>query len=306
VPRRISLEGRVVIVTGGGRGIGRGLCLELAGRGAAVVVDDRIAENADEVARLIVAGGGRAVACHESVSTPEGARAIVGTALEHFGTVDAVVNNAGYMSNAYLEQMTAEQLDEMLDVHVRGSFLVTQAAWPVMREKGYGRVVMTSSAGGLFAMQAESNYAAAKAGVYGLGKALAFEGARHGILVNTILPMAAAATEGGNVPDYDEHYPAGLRDKLAARRRIGDVAAFVAYLASPACDFSGEAFSVGFGRFARVFVGEALGWVAPDPDTVTAEDVAAHLDEIRDRDGYFVPQHIYDEVSAIAARLGIA
>ena len=191
-------------------------------------------------------------------------------------------------------------------MHVEGSFYVTQAAWPIMRAKGYGRVVMTSSAGGMFAMEGESNYAAAKGGCYGLMKALAFEGSLCGIAVNAILPMAATTiTEGDPVPDYEKFYPAEIGEFLAPRRTTGAVSPLVAYLASPACSVNSEAYSVGFGRFARVFVGETRGWVAPDLDTVTAGDIARHLGEIRDLDEYTVPSNIFDEVRWIATSLGM-
>ena len=164
----ISFDGQVVIVTGGGRGIGRGHCLDLARRGAAVVVNDMAPEHADAVVDEINGAGGRGVPSYDSVATPEGATAIIATAVDAFGTVDAIVNNAGFMRNGWFEEQTRAMLDAVLDVHVKGAFFVTQAAWPVLREKGYGRIVMTSSAGGLFAMQGEANYAAAKAGLFGL------------------------------------------------------------------------------------------------------------------------------------------
>jgi NAD(P)-dependent dehydrogenase (short-subunit alcohol dehydrogenase family) len=302
----VSFDGRVVVVTGAGRGLGRAHSLELARRGAAVVVNDLGREYADAVVAEIAAAGGRAAASYDSVSTREGGRAIVDTAVQSFGTLDAVVNNAGFMRNAYFDELSPDDLDAMLDVHVRGSWFVTQAAWPVMKEKGYGRVIMTSSAGGLFAMQGEANYAAAKAGVYGLCKALAVEGEPHGILVNTLLPMATTTIAADNpVPDHAAKYPAGLSEALGPRRLPELVAPMVAYLASSACELTGEAFSAGFGRYARVFVGEAQGWVAPDVETVSADDVAAHIDQIRDLGDYFVPRHIYDEVEAIGQALGV-
>jgi NAD(P)-dependent dehydrogenase (short-subunit alcohol dehydrogenase family) len=300
----IAFDGRVAAVTGGGRGLGRAYCLELARRGASVVVDDVSGDHAAEVVREIAAAGGAAVACDAPVDEPAGAEAIVDAARRAFGGVDAVVNNAGFMRNGYLEELEPDDLDRLLAVHLRGSWLVTRAAWPALRERGGGRVVMTCSAGGLFAMQAESNYAAAKAGVYGLAKALAFEGREHGIAVNTVLPMAGTRVEHESpVPDYDRHYPDGVREVLAPRRRVEAVAPLVAFLASPACELTGQTFSAGFGRYARVFVGETPGWVAPDPLVVTAEDVRDHLDEIRALDGFAVPESIYDEVRFIAAAL---
>jgi len=303
---QVQLDGQVTIVTGAGRGLGRAHSLELARRGAAVVVNDVSREHADETVTAIEAAAGRATASYDSVATPEGARAIVEIARERFGTVDAVINNAGFMRNGYLEDLTPRHLREMLGVHIEGSFYVTQAAWPIMREKGYGRVVMTSSAGGLFAMEGESNYAAAKGGCYGLMKALAFEGSLCGIAVNAILPMATTTiTEGDPVPDYERFYPAEIAEFLAPRRTTDLVSPLVAYLASPSCSVNSEAYSVGFGRFARVFVGETRGWVAPDLGSLSAEEVAEHLDQIRDLDEYTVPANIFDEVRWIAASLGM-
>ena len=210
------------------------------------------------------------------------------------------------MRNGYVEDLAPEDFDAVLEVHLRGSFLVTRAAWPALRRSGEGRVVMTSSAGGLFAMQAESNYAAAKAGVYGLAKALSFEGREHGIRVNALLPMAGTRLETAQpVPDYERHYPAEVRDALAPRRHVRSVTPFVVYLASRACAVSGEAFSVGFGRYARVFVGETPGWVAPDESAVEAEELAGRIDDIRALEGFAVPTDIYDEVRFIAASLGL-
>jgi NAD(P)-dependent dehydrogenase (short-subunit alcohol dehydrogenase family) len=301
----ISFHEQVVIVTGAGRGLGRAYALELARRGAAVIVNDLAQQYADETVADIERAGGRAAPSLDSVSTPEGAKAIVATAVERFGAVHALINNAGFMRNGYFENLTAEGLHELLDVHIGGAFFVTQAAWPVMREQGYGRVVMTSSAGGMFAMQGEANYAAAKAGVYGLAKALASEGEPHGIRVNTVLPMAATTIASDDpVPGHAERYPHEAAELLVPRRKPEAVAPIVVYLASRACALTGEAFSAGFGRYARVFVGEAPGWVAADADAVTTEEIAGHLDDIRSEEGYVVPADIYDEVRLIASTLG--
>jgi NAD(P)-dependent dehydrogenase (short-subunit alcohol dehydrogenase family) len=303
---RVALEGRTVIVTGAGRGLGRAYARALAQHGAAVVVNDLATEYADQVVEEIGSAGGSAAASYDSVTTVEGARAIAEVARTRFGGVDAVVNNAGYMRNGYFEDMTPEMLDAMLDVHIRGSFFVTQAAWALLRESDAGRVIMTSSAGGMFAMQGESNYAAGKAGVYGLCKALACEGREHGICVNTVLPMAATTISADDpVPGHAERYPAGVRDALQPRRHAESVAPLVVYLASSACSVNGEAFSAGFGRYARVFVGETPGWTAADPLEVSPEDIAEHLPAIRDLEGFSVPDDIYDEVRFIAASIGV-
>jgi NAD(P)-dependent dehydrogenase (short-subunit alcohol dehydrogenase family) len=305
----ISFDGQVAIVTGGGRGLGRGYCLELAARGASVVVNDLPGPDgrgvADDVVAEIEAAGGAAAAANETVSTREGAQAIVRAALDRFGTVDVVVTNAGVMRNGYFEEITPDRLDLVLDVCLRGAFFTAQAAWPELRRKRYGRIVVIGSAGGMFAMQGEANYAAARGGSYGLMKALAFEGAEHGILVNALLPVAPGMSSmDAPVPGWETYAPAGLMERLAPFQRREAVTPMLVYLASRACTLTGEAFSASAGRYARVFVGLTPGWAAGDD--ARAEDVAAHLDEIRDLDGFTVPRNLYDELEAIADALGVA
>jgi NAD(P)-dependent dehydrogenase (short-subunit alcohol dehydrogenase family) len=302
----IQMAGRRVVVTGAGRGLGRAYALALAERGAIVVVNDVATEHADAVVAEIEAMGGAAVPAYDSVATVDGAQAIIKVAADRIGGLDALINNAGFMRNGYFEDMTPDMLTAVLDVHLRGSFFVTQAAWPLLMRSGSGRVVLTSSAGGMFAMQGESNYAAAKGGVYGLGKALAYEGRDHGIRVNTVLPMAATNIgSSGPVPGYAERYPAGVGEVLGPRRHPEAVAPLIVYLASEACRVSGEAYSAGFGRYARVFVGETPGWTGADPLTVTPEMVAERLEDIRRLDGFSVPADIYEDVRFIAASLGV-
>jgi NAD(P)-dependent dehydrogenase (short-subunit alcohol dehydrogenase family) len=302
----LRLDGRVAIVTGAGRGIGRLYSLDLARRGASVVVNDVAGDEAERVADDIVSSGGRGTACAASVSSPEGAQEMVAAALEQFGGLDLVVNNAGVMRNGYFEDLTPERLDQVIDVNLRGSFLVTQAAWPVLRSNGFGRVVLTSSAGGMFAAQGSSNYSAAKAGVYGLCKALAFEGAEHGILVNVVLPMASTTIAAGDpVPGRDKYDDGGARKALRSRRLTEAVTPIVAYLCSSECELTGEAFSAGFGRFARVFVGETPGWAGPDPATVTAEDVRDNIEAIRNLEGFAVPSNMIADLQFIGRSLGV-
>jgi NAD(P)-dependent dehydrogenase (short-subunit alcohol dehydrogenase family) len=303
----ITFDGEVVIVTGGGRGLGQAYCLELARRGALVVVNDIEAQLADEVVNTIAEAGGTAVASPISVATPEGGEAVVRQAVDRYGTVDAVINNAGILRNNYFEDLTLEQIDAVVDVNLRGAFFVTQPAWRVMKRNGYGRVVLTSSAAGLFSRPGSVNYSAAKAGLYGMARALSFEGADHGIKVNVLLPRAATTiTADDPVPGMsDAHYSDELKAALAPRRSPHSTAALACWLASRACTVSGEAYSSAFGRYARVFVGLTQGWLADDADGITVEDVMKNIDTIRDTGEYTIPASNFAEVEQVAAMIGV-
>jgi NAD(P)-dependent dehydrogenase (short-subunit alcohol dehydrogenase family) len=297
---RISFEGQVVVVTGVGRGLGRAHVLDLARRGARVVANDVSAEHADAVVAEVEAAGGTAVASHDSVGTPEGGRAIVELALERFGTVDAVIHNAGTFQYANFEDLSVDQITETIDVHLKGAFWVTQPAFPVMRDKGYGRVLLTSSSAGAFGMGGLANYAAAKAGLIGLGKAIAVEGAEFGILSNCVLPYgnapwrgaAAHASRGKGV--YEDH------SVLSPRMDPATVSPLVSYLASSACQVTGEAFSALAGRFARVFVGLTPGFFSDSAEPVEAEEIAARFEQIRNPEDYWIPESLVAEQRSVA------
>lgn len=308
----ITFDDQVVIVTGAGQGLGRAYALELARRGARVVVNDLAAIDSREgdglegsaaaaVVSEITSAGGQAVACYDSVATAEGGKAIVNCALEHFGTVDAVIHNAGVWRHELFENMTADQLDPVLDVHLRGAFFVVQPAWSIMQAKGYGRVVLTSSSSGAFGRIRGSNYAAAKAAMLGMGRALSLEGEQYGIKTNCILPIAPFRNRG-DVPKEitDQLKDAGLPPEDAGPELV---APMVVYLASAACAVNGEAFSAGGRRFGRVFIGVADGWLDAGGDCPTAEDIETHLAEIEDLSSFKTPPYSFAELKSIGEML---
>ena len=271
----LRFDGRVAVVTGGGRGLGRSYALLLASRGAKVVVNDPggslDGEGLDSgpaecVVSEITAAGGQAVACTESVSTPEGGDSIVRTALEHYGRVDILVHNAGNVRGGSLKEMSYEDFDAVLDVHLRGAFNVVRPAFPLMCQAGYGRIVLTSSIGGLYGNRDVANYAAAKAGVIGLSNVAAIEGADDGVTCNVIVP--AAVTRMADGIDTSAYPPMGP----------DLVAPVVGWLAHESCSVSGEMFIALAGRVARAVIAEAPGVCRP---TWTVEDVGEYLDAIR-------------------------
>jgi NAD(P)-dependent dehydrogenase (short-subunit alcohol dehydrogenase family) len=271
----LRFDGRVAVVTGGGRGLGRSYALLLASRGAKVVVNDPGGSldgegvdsgPAESVVSEITAAAGQAVACTESVSTPEGGGAIVRTALEHYGRVDILVHNAGNVRGGSLKEMSYEDFDAVLDVHLRGAFNVVRPAFPLMCEAGYGRIVLTSSIGGLYGNHNVANYAAAKSGVIGLSNVAALEGAAEGVRCNVIVP--AAVTRMAEGIDTSAYPPMG--SEL--------VAPVVGWLAHESCSVTGELFIALAGRVARAVIAESPGVCR---SSWTIEDVGSHLDAIR-------------------------
>lgn len=309
----IDFTGQVVVVTGAGRGLGRLYALDLAERGASVVVNDvggtmggdgSDATVAQQVVGEIEQRGGIAVASHDSVATAEGGQAIVDTAVEHFGRLDAVVSNAGIFHTAPFDELSQEQWRQMLNVHLDGGFYLSQPAFRFMKAQGYGRFVFIASSAGLFGQPNSAHYAAAKAGLLGLTNVIAIEGEPHGILANTVLPFGFTRMVTETVGGGDE-----LRDASGFLRSIEPerVVPIVVFLASGACDFTHRNFSACAGRFARVFVGLAEGWLAESDRhaSPTADDIAAHLAEVSATEPFTVPASIFDEVAELCERLGV-
>ena len=294
----IRFDERVAVVTGAGGGLGKTYALELAQRGAKVVVNDLggAADGsgggsamADETVKQINEAGGTAVANYDSVATPEGGEAIIQTALENFGQVDVVINNAGILRDKTFAKLQPQELEIILDVHLKGAFYVSQPAFRVMKERGYGRFLFTASAAGIFGNFGQTNYGAAKMGLVGLSNVLAIEGAKYEIKSNVIAPIA------------NTRLTVELMGPLAEKVAPEYVTPLALYLVSEQNEKTHEVYSVGGGRYARIFIGLTQGWFSKEVPTL--EDVAANLDQIRDEPGYIVPGSIGDEMKLLADSL---
>jgi NAD(P)-dependent dehydrogenase (short-subunit alcohol dehydrogenase family) len=286
----LGFDNKVAIITGAGGGLGREHALLLASRGAQVVINDLGGSVSGEgggsegpahtTAKEIEDLGGVAVPDTNSVATPEGGEAIVQTAIDAFGKVDIVINNAGILRDKTFHNMTSEFLDPVIDVHLKGAFNVTRPAWIKMREQGYGRIVNTASNSGILGNFGQSNYGAAKMGLVGFTRVLAAEGAKYNIKVNALAPVARTR--------MTEELLGPLADKLEPRL----VSPIVAWLVHEDCPVTGEIYSAAGGRIARFFIGLTEGFYSPE---LTLEDVRDHFDQIRSEDGYIVPSGPADE-----------
>jgi NAD(P)-dependent dehydrogenase (short-subunit alcohol dehydrogenase family) len=296
----IRFDDRVAVITGAGGGLGRTYAIELAARGAKVVVNDLggaadgtggATAAADQVVKEIEAAGGTAVANYDSVSTVEGGEAIVQSAIDNFSKVDIVINNAGILRDKSFAKLSDADLCAVIDVHLKGAFYVSQPAFRSMKQNGYGRFIFTASAAGVFGNFGQSNYGAAKMGLVGLMNVLAVEGAKSNIKANAIMPIA------------NTRLTQDLLGPIAEKLDAKCVTPLVTYLVSEQCELTHELFSVGGGRYARTFVGLAPGWNAGPEADVSAEQIAANLDTIRDQKEYTVPESIADEMRIIATGL---
>ena len=288
----LGFDGKVAIITGAGGGLGRQHALLLASRGALVVVNDLGGAldgsgsdkgAAQKVVDEIVALGGVAVADTNSVSTPEGGAAIVKSAVDAYGRVDIVINNAGILRDKSFHNLTPDLMNPVFDVHLKGAFHVTQPAFVLMREQGYGRIISTSSAAGVFGNFGQANYGAAKMGLVGFMRVLAVEGAKYNIKANSIAPLALTRMT-------ESLFSGAMAEKLQPEL----ISPIVAFLAHEDCPVSGEVYSVGGGRVARVFIGETPGYFNAD---LTMEDVRTNFEQIRNEEGYIVPANISEETA---------
>jgi NAD(P)-dependent dehydrogenase (short-subunit alcohol dehydrogenase family) len=314
--RELRFDGQVAVITGAGGGLGRQYALLLAARGARVVVNDiggsvtgigSDTAAARAVVEEICELGGQAVADTHSVTSPEGAQSIIDTALHTWGRVDILINNAGIVGDAPFADMTADRVDPLLDVHLKGAFNVTRLAWKAMCANGYGRILNTCSAAGILGTANMSNYGAAKTGLIGFTRVLAAEGADHNIKVNAVAPIAYTrmlekSLESAGPQDDPSAQP--VLDDLVGQylRRLDPalVAPVAVFLTHRDCAVTGEIYTVGAGHVARFFIGRTKGFYNA---ALSVEDVRDHLEEIRDETGYTVPGGPADEMSELFATI---
>jgi len=278
----LRFDDRVAVITGAGRGLGRAYALLLAARGAKIVVNDPggdmkgagdDAGPAHDVVREIKAAGGEAVACTASVATADGGKQIIEAALDSYGRIDILIHNAGNVRRGSLKELSYEDFDAVLDVHLRGAFHVVRPAFPLMCKAGYGRVVLTSSIGGLYGNQMVVNYCTAKAGIVGLGNVVALEGAAEGVKCNMIIPAAVT------------RMAEGLDTSLYPPMDPELVAPAVGYLAHESCAISGEMLIALAGRVALAYVAETHGVYQP---SWSIEQISEQLAAIRSQDSPWV------------------
>jgi len=302
IPKQeIRFDGRVAIITGAGAGLGRTYALELARRGAKVVVNDLGGArdgsgdgskgSADKVVDEVKALGGQAVANYDNVATSEGGENIVKSALDAFGTVDILINNAGILRDKSFLKMEPENWAGVLDVHLNGAYNVSRPAFAVMKEKGYGRILMTTSAAGLYGNFGQTNYTAAKMGLVGLMNTLKLEGQKYNIKVNTIAPVAASRLT-------EDILPPEFLDKLKPEL----VTSMALYLVSETCPASGNIYNAGLGCFNRVAMVTGTGAVVGDGEDIpTPEQLVSQWEKITTLKGAKEYQNVNEQIGDLLA-----
>ena len=281
------LSGRVAVVTGAGGGLGRSHALELARHGAHVVVNDVV--DPGQVVKEIAALGGSATASHDGVDSWDGGAAIIATAVDTYGRIDIVVNNAGVLRDKSFGKLEPDMVRDVMAVHLDGAFHVSKAAWPHLVKQGSGRIVMTSSGSGLYGNIGQANYGAAKMGLVGLMRVLALEGARSGIQVNAIAPLARSQMTEGVLPE-----------EILERLSPEWVSPLVAWLASDECVDSGHIYSVAGGYYARVAVVEGPG-IRFD-HVPTLDELAEAHERLVAVEPFTEPKSLSDQVALMAKR----
>jgi len=294
----VRFDGKVAVVTGAGGGLGRTHALLLASKGANVVINDLggAADGsgsgttmAEKVVDEIKAAGGEAVPNYDSVATMEGGANIIKTAMDNYGRVDIVINNAGILRDVSFLKMTEESWDIIFAVHVKGSFCVSKAAWPIMREQQFGRIIMTSSAAGIYGNFGQANYSAAKMALIGLGQTLAQEGKKYNIRTNTIAPIADSRLTATVLPE-----------DIRAKLKPEFVSPLVAYLCSEQCEESGSLFEVGAGRYFHLKWYRSEG-LALSSDPVSPEEIEENFGKIMDMSGAKAMGSIQDSTMSFLA-----
>lgn len=295
----IRFDDRVAVITGAGGGLGKTYALDFAKRGGKVVVNDLGgaadgsgggSSMADQTVKEITEAGGTAVANYDSVATPEGGEAIIQTALDNFGQVDIVVNNAGILRDKSFAKLSPEELEIVLDVHLKGAFYVSQPAFRNMKERNYGRFVFTASAAGIFGNFGQTNYGAAKMGLVGLSNVLAVEGKKNNILSNVIAPIARTRlTED-------------LMGEMANDLHPEQVTPLVTFLCSEANTETHSIYSVGGGKYSRIFIGMAPGWFAGKGVIPSAEEIQSNFEQIHSDEDFIIPDSIAAELTTLLER----
>jgi len=297
---KIDFKNKTVVITGAGRGLGRCYALEFARRGAMVVVNDLLAvqhsaspseDAALEVVSLIKASGGEAAVDHHNIANEEGAKKLIQTALDNFGGVDILINNAGIIRDKSFLKMSAADFDAVLKVHLYGAFYASQAAFPFMKEKNGGHIILTTSVTGLYGNFGQANYGSAKLGLVGLMNVLKEEGGKYNIFVNTISPIAETAMG---------------KDALSAiasgTMKPEHIAAAVLYLCSEECKLSGEIISAGGGYFSKVQIMEGEGVLIREEE-ITPEMIGEHYHLISDMSKAKKHENAMEAIASMLRRL---
>lgn len=277
----INFENKTVVVTGAGNGLGKAYAMEFAKRGANVVVNDiggsvdgAGSENApaDIVVEEIKSNGGSAVANYDSVATKDGGQSIIDSALNEFGSIHSVVNNAGILRDKSFHKITTEEFDQVMDVHFQGSFYASHAVYPIMREQNFGRIIFTTSSGGLCGNFGQANYGAAKMGMIGLMNCLKIEGQKYNVFSSAVAPVALSRMT-------DSLFPEGIGERFMPEY----VTPAVIYLASDDSQ-NGAIIGAGAGVFTRFRIMETMGLALGTGDEMTPENIAAGWSSVSDMD----------------------
>lgn len=297
----ISFDGRVAVVTGAGSGLGRSHAKYFAANGAKVVVNDLggsvagtggSSKAADEVVKEITDAGGVAVANYDSVASEEGGANIIKTALDKFGKVDILINNAGNVRDKSFAKMDLKDFTSLMDVHLMGAVYCTKACWPMMLENRYGRIVHTTSAAGLFGTHGHTNYSSAKISLVGFMNALKQEGTSKNVLVNCVAPMALTRmTEEVMSP------------KLAPKMKPEYVTALMAWLCSEESTLAGEIIEAGMGYYSKVQIVEAPGYIFKGEEVPAPEQIRDSWDKISDMTGALPYPGADDVIRAVFGKL---